>query len=478
MSHRARTTGVIAAAIAALAAPLAQAQDDWSVRYRLLETSMLLEEVGPGVIVTPLTGTFDMQLVSDGDDDIYNVANFRAKGPDASVRVHGAGDFRFMTLTMPLHHRMRLTVSVDSRLAELDSGTVEPVPFRPVTLYPTFEIQLWETGAPGQDRIGLHLVAVPAHPLWFSTEIPFDTAPPPGRLIGAGAILSSGGAVIADNHDLTRNLGMMPIPPDIGLDALYFVNAPDATRKEFIFSSEQDAFSESLGPLSAGDLFSDTGVIVARNADLFGALDPDPPDVGLDALCVGLCRCWKISSERDFFSRTLQQTIGHGDLVAQHGEPLLTNAQLRARFHPVSPTPDDLGLDAFIIRDNGEVWFSLEEGFEDRVVGWIGAGDLLSDSGWVVARNARLIRRFGPVASTPDVGLDAIHVVPLAPGDMNADGFVNNFDIDAFVLALVNPDAFYDLYPEVDPNVVGDTNRDHRFNNFDIDGFVTLLTPP
>ncbi|MBU0640938.1 MAG: hypothetical protein KKB50_18910 [Planctomycetes bacterium] len=66
--------------------------------------------------------------------------------------------------------------------------------------------------------------------------------------------------------------------------------------------------------------------------------------------------------------------------------------------------------------------------------------------------------------------------IPIAiPGDLNGDGVFNGFDIDAFTLALADPDAYAQQYPNIDPNLVGDMNGDGQLNGFDIDGFVALL---
>lgn len=59
-------------------------------------------------------------------------------------------------------------------------------------------------------------------------------------------------------------------------------------------------------------------------------------------------------------------------------------------------------------------------------------------------------------------------------GDVNCDGAVNNFDIDAFILALSDPDAFGNAYPDCNIDSA-DANRDGAINNFDIDAFVALL---
>ncbi|MGE0481351.1 MAG: hypothetical protein AB7Q17_12855 [Phycisphaerae bacterium] len=59
-------------------------------------------------------------------------------------------------------------------------------------------------------------------------------------------------------------------------------------------------------------------------------------------------------------------------------------------------------------------------------------------------------------------------------GDLNCDGYVNNFDIDPFVLALTDEAAYELSYPEC-YYTNADANGDGRVNNFDIDGFVQLL---
>lgn len=58
-------------------------------------------------------------------------------------------------------------------------------------------------------------------------------------------------------------------------------------------------------------------------------------------------------------------------------------------------------------------------------------------------------------------------------GDMNCDGLVNNFDIDPFVLALIDPVGYEAAFPECTHS--GDVNNDSRFDNFDIDPFVAMI---
>ncbi|MBU0641250.1 MAG: hypothetical protein KKB50_20520 [Planctomycetes bacterium] len=59
-------------------------------------------------------------------------------------------------------------------------------------------------------------------------------------------------------------------------------------------------------------------------------------------------------------------------------------------------------------------------------------------------------------------------------GDLNCDGDINGFDIDAFVLALQGPDYYDPVYPEC-RRKAADINGDGEINGFDIDAFVELL---
>ncbi len=66
-------------------------------------------------------------------------------------------------------------------------------------------------------------------------------------------------------------------------------------------------------------------------------------------------------------------------------------------------------------------------------------------------------------------------LTPLIAGDMNDDSFVDNGDIDPFVLALTAPEVYESLYPGVPYRFIGDMNDDGAFDNGDIDGFVAAL---
>lgn len=82
-------------------------------------------------------------------------------------------------------------------------------------------------------------------------------------------------------------------------------------------------------------------------------------------------------------------------------------------------------------------------------------------------------------ASVVEAAVDAFSVVtlncsPVLLGDMNCDGQVNNFDIDGFVLRVVDPAGYFALYPDC-PDGNGDIDGSGQVDNFDIDPFVVLL---
>jgi len=67
-----------------------------------------------------------------------------------------------------------------------------------------------------------------------------------------------------------------------------------------------------------------------------------------------------------------------------------------------------------------------------------------------------------------------ITLTPGLPGDMNCDGEVTFDDIDPFVLALIDPEAYTEAFPDCDLNNA-DANNDGEIDFDDIDPFVLLL---
>jgi hypothetical protein len=70
---------------------------------------------------------------------------------------------------------------------------------------------------------------------------------------------------------------------------------------------------------------------------------------------------------------------------------------------------------------------------------------------------------------------DGRSVYPWLPGDMNGDGVVDAADIDPWVLALVDPEAYDAQYATVWAQRSGDFNGDGRITTADITPFIALL---
>lgn len=77
------------------------------------------------------------------------------------------------------------------------------------------------------------------------------------------------------------------------------------------------------------------------------------------------------------------------------------------------------------------------------------------------------------------LAFDNIRIVAEDPefvlGDANGDGALDFGDIEPFVLALLDPEAYALAYPGVNPNIVLDFDGDGEFTFGDIEGFVNAL---
>jgi hypothetical protein len=96
-------------------------------------------------------------------------------------------------------------------------------------------------------------------------------------------------------------------------------------------------------------------------------------------------------------------------LLSDRGQIVLRNEQLLGRFDAL--VAQDYGLDALHVWTHGEIWFSTEFDFQDRNLGHVGAGDLLSSEGIIVYRNQELTAPFRASGQTNDFGLDSLFVV-------------------------------------------------------------------
>jgi hypothetical protein len=151
---------------------------------------------------------------------------------------------------------------------------------------------------------------------------------------------------------------------------------------------------------------------------MVGPFCPQPvvQDFGLDAVARAPDGRLLFSIEQGFFSECQSIEISASDLLAEDGRVFRRGPDLLDRFHSGASDVGDVGLDAAHVFPDGEVWFSTDRAFIDERYGLIGDGDLLSDTGRIVARNRELIAPFRPpIGDIDDFGLDALHVASSPP---------------------------------------------------------------
>ena len=387
--------------------------------YTLLEGSYFIDDClicGRPTIEQPLRGTFDLVLRQYTPPYIsYGIQNidFLTEGPWLQRDISGQGTYvrfeefaRLQDMTLAL----KVTDQYTNRVAYFTNQTrVATNPF------PFIRAHLMETNGTLMQTFSMEIFAAPVREIWFSTLRSFTSTNrnSPTNKISAGDLLSNRGRVVKRNIDLVGRLGVMPIVPDLGLDAL------DVTRRgEILFSIPVNVFSETLGPIQHGDLLSNRGAIVRRNQDLLAAFKPaSSADAGLDAVQVMPDGEILFSIQTNIVV-SASLTLGRGDILSDRGRVFMNQHQLLANFQP-AVTNHDFGLDALHVFSSGEIWFSVEEPFTDQRLGPVQAGDLLSNNGYIVFRNRSLLSDFAPSDLTQDYGLDALFVVtdtqPLRP---------------------------------------------------------------
>ncbi|HWQ92104.1 MAG TPA: hypothetical protein VN673_10560, partial [Clostridia bacterium] len=405
-----RCTWMILGALLFAATGFCQGILERRVRYTLLEESHLVDDClvcGRPAIIEPLRGTFDLVLLREiGPYTWYAVENVQFTTSGLRQRsLSGKGSFtRFEEFarvqTMQLHASITdEQTTLTAWFTNSGPAILPPEPLMDVTLAQT-------NGTPLQ-TFSLRLLAAPVREVWFSTSAGFGSTNrnAPTNWISDGMLLSNLGRVVRYNHQLAGRLGVMPVVPDLGLDAVH-VGLAGLT----CFSIPKNTFSESQGLIQHGDLLSSRGQIVKRNQDLLAAFNPqNTNDAGLDAVCISTNGEVLFSIQSNVVvSSTL--TLHPGDLLSDQGKVVVPHRRLLEKFQPASSVLDDYGLDALHILPHGEIWFSVERGFTDAVLGPVDAGDLLSNLGYRVFRNQDLTAPFGPGAGK-SYGLDALFVI-------------------------------------------------------------------
>src|SRR6266540_2130260 len=393
-------------ALALAGARRVEAQPFTNALYTLLEGSTITDEClicGRPPIIRPLRGTFELALLEEKFPfSRYRLTNiaWQAEG-DApfSYDVTGAGEYRIGG-EVAVMQNMALDVQVNGQKRNFtnDSPLVERT-------FPLIDVSLTETQNTVFQFFSLKLVAAPVREIWFSTTGGFTSAFNNVRG-GPGDLLSASGRIVKSSSSLVAALGILASDSAPGIDAVDI-----GPGGEVLFSFDQNQVSPVLGPIQHGDLVSNRGRMVQRNQALlaeFGVM-PVVPDVGLDAVHVKDDGEVLFSISSNIFSERLGLTLQRGDLLSNRGTIVARNALLLGRFHPT--TSKDFGLDALYVWPNGEVWFSTEEGFQDQELGPIGAGDLLSNQGLIVFRNLELLSAFAPLEDVSSFGLDALYIV-------------------------------------------------------------------
>ena len=99
-----------------------------------------------------------------------------------------------------------------------------------------------------------------------------------------------------------------------------------------------------------------------------------------------------------------------GDLISTAGRIVKRNGDLFTSVGAYPPVPD-LGLDAVDILPGGEIAFSLQVNITSTTLGPLQHGDLLSNRGRILRRNQQLLASFNIMPPQPDAGLDAVQVL-------------------------------------------------------------------
>jgi len=99
-----------------------------------------------------------------------------------------------------------------------------------------------------------------------------------------------------------------------------------------------------------------------------------------------------------------------GDLISTTGRVVKRNADLFTSVGAYPPVPD-LGLNAVDVLPGAEIAFALGSDISSTTLGQLQHGDLLSTKGRIIRRNQDLLAPFMTQPTTNDVGLDAVQVL-------------------------------------------------------------------
>lgn len=382
--------------------------------YQLIADARLLDDCSicdrlP--LEIPLRGSFEARLVERNPlFDRYELSQIRftdgAEPP--GYELTGRGSFTWggeVALVQEWSLEGTVRSSAGQRPVVLRSplgGVTRP--------WPMLAVELAEEGGTVESRLFVTLAAAPLRELWFTTAhgMTSGLGEWPTNRLRSSDLLANPARVVREGAALLKQVGLAGNDLDAGVDAF---TIPPGRDGEVWFSVDRAVVSTTLGPVAEGDLVSTRGIVVQRNADLvkaFGFMPPSP-DLGLDAV-EATSAGFRFSVRTPQFSERLGRWIGRGDVLTSDGRIERSHQDLFARFKPTDPSPD-CGLDGFYFWPSGEVWFTTEEGFQDSVLGYVTDGDVLSDQGYVVARNLDLVRDFQPLEDLANFGLQGFWAI-------------------------------------------------------------------
>ena len=264
-------------------------------------------------------------------------------------------------------------------------------PSAPVRQWPMLSARLVQTNGTLLSTITIDIAAAPLREIWFSTKVNFL-----GRAVVNGAEVTAE----ISTGDLISTAGRVVQRFEGDLDAL-----------DVLPGGELAVSTTANSMLDDGDFAMGNSGVIRHWEEFMPLVAPGlAADPGLDGL--------QLEGENKIYFSTKQDlgesAVRHGDILlvdtdAPTGGVFKTAADLLAKFH--LSVAQDYGLDAFYIWPHGEIWFSISSDFSDTQLGKISQGELLSDAGYIVYRNADLIAPLRPVNETNNVGLDAVFVI-------------------------------------------------------------------
>lgn len=140
--------------------------------------------------------------------------------------------------------------------------------------------------------------------------------------------------------------------------------------------------------------------------------------------------------------------------------------------------------------DNGQTWVLLRELVKGSNANGVyltsadnegTAGTFVASTDFTALQTKKMILRFGYLDAGNNwwMAVDNVKVeaelLTFVPGDANDDGFFDFGDLEAFVMALLDPDGYATQYPNVNVNDVLDFFGDGTFDFGDIDAFVIAI---